>query len=106
MVAQRHDWSTALCITASDTALSVAPHSNATTRGDCRTELRSVVGRRAGTFVGTLSLHALSPVSSLVDPLTGEQIPAKAFLDAERNLLKSQGWIYDPLTRAYHPPGN
>lgn len=38
------------------------------------------------------------------DPVTGMQIPAKGFLRAERNLLESKGWKYNPSTGAYHPP--
>ncbi len=42
---------------------------------------------------------------------TGLQIPAGTtptsggrFLNAERNLLESRGWQYNPSTGAYHPP--
>ena len=41
---------------------------------------------------------------SFVDPKTGLQIPARGFLNAERALLESHGWIYDPRIRAYLPP--
>lgn len=34
----------------------------------------------------------------------GLQIPTGGFLRAERNLLESQGWKYNPSTGAYHPP--
>ena len=39
------------------------------------------------------------------DALTGQQIPTQGFLRAERNLLESRGWQYNPSTGAYHPPG-
>jgi hypothetical protein len=39
------------------------------------------------------------------DAVTGMQIPTRGFLNAERNLLKSHGWQYNPQTGAYHPPG-
>jgi hypothetical protein len=39
-----------------------------------------------------------------IDPLTGEQISTSGFLNAERNLLESRGWIYDPTNGAYMPP--
>jgi hypothetical protein len=38
------------------------------------------------------------------DPVSGQQIPAQGFLRAERNLLESHGWQYNPSTGAYHPP--
>jgi hypothetical protein len=38
------------------------------------------------------------------DPTTGMQIPTTGFLAAERYLLESRGWTYNPLTGAYHPP--
>lgn len=38
------------------------------------------------------------------DALTGQQIPTQGFLRAERNLLESRGWQYNPSTGAYHPP--
>jgi hypothetical protein len=38
------------------------------------------------------------------DPVTGMQIPSRGFLGAERNLLETRGWLYDPATGAYHPP--
>lgn len=38
------------------------------------------------------------------DPETGARIPTEGFLRAERNLLESNGWIYDQSTGAYHPP--
>jgi hypothetical protein len=34
----------------------------------------------------------------------GELIPAKGFLRAERNLLETHGWKYNPETGAWHPP--
>ena len=37
---------------------------------------------------------------------TGNQIPTKGFLNAERKLLESSGWKYNPQTGAYHPPGS
>ncbi|MCP4115567.1 MAG: RHS repeat protein [Desulfobacteraceae bacterium] len=40
------------------------------------------------------------------DAATGKQIPTKGFLNAERNLLETRGWRYNPQTGAYHPPGN
>ena len=39
------------------------------------------------------------------DASTGEQIPTQGFLRAERALLESRGWQYNPWTGAYHPPG-
>lgn len=33
----------------------------------------------------------------------GQQIPTGGFLNAERKLLESRGWIYKPSTGAYHP---
>lgn len=38
------------------------------------------------------------------DPATGMQIPTRGFLNAERYLLESRNWRYNPLTGAYHPP--
>ena len=47
------------------------------------------------------------------NPTTGAQIKAGQspnsrgrFLNAERKLLESKGWKYNPQTGAYHPPGN
>ena len=47
------------------------------------------------------------------DPATGLQIPVGTtptsggrFLNAERKLLESRGWKYNPSTGAYHPPGS
>ena len=47
------------------------------------------------------------------DPVSGVQkaagtTPTSAgrFLNAERQLLKSRGWQYNPSTGAYHPPAN
>ncbi len=34
----------------------------------------------------------------------GKQIPTGGFLNAERKLLESRGWIYNPSTGAYHLP--
>jgi RHS repeat-associated protein len=39
------------------------------------------------------------------DALTGEQIPTRGFLNAERNLLENHGWTYNPQAGAYFPPG-
>jgi RHS repeat-associated protein len=39
------------------------------------------------------------------DPVTGLQITTGGFLNAERILLESHGWRYNPATGAYHPPG-
>jgi hypothetical protein len=36
---------------------------------------------------------------------TGQQIPTRGFLNAERNLLETHGWRYNPQTGAYYPPG-
>ena len=33
----------------------------------------------------------------------GNLLSTKGFLNAERNLLKNQGWIYNPATRAWTP---
>jgi hypothetical protein len=41
---------------------------------------------------------------SYIDPVTHEQIKTTGFLNAERYLLESRGWRYDPSTGAYHPP--
>jgi RHS repeat-associated protein len=38
------------------------------------------------------------------DATTGQQIPTRGFLNAERKLLESRGWQYDPVTGSYHPP--
>jgi RHS repeat-associated protein len=40
-----------------------------------------------------------------VDPATGALRNNAGFLRAERNLLRSQGWQYNPATRMWHPPG-
>lgn len=47
------------------------------------------------------------------DASTGLQIPAGTtptsegrFLNAERRLLESRGWRYNPQTGAYHPPSS
>ena len=37
------------------------------------------------------------------DAATGQQIPTRGFLNAERKLLESRGWSYDPGTGSYHP---
>ena len=40
-----------------------------------------------------------------VNPQTGELIDYPgSFLNAERNLLRSHGWTYDPTTRLWSPP--
>ena len=39
------------------------------------------------------------------NPATGEQFPTRGFLQAERKLLESSGWQYNPASGAYHPPG-
>lgn len=41
---------------------------------------------------------------SFRDPITGKQIPTRGFLNAERNLLESRGWKFNPQTGAYQPP--
>ncbi|EPA97888.1 hypothetical protein PG5_16170 [Pseudomonas sp. G5(2012)] len=38
------------------------------------------------------------------NPVTGERIPTGGFLRAERSLLETRGWRYNPLTGAYYPP--
>jgi hypothetical protein len=38
------------------------------------------------------------------NPVTGAQTSTGGFLNAERMLLESRGWRYNPLTGAYHPP--
>ena len=43
-------------------------------------------------------------VDSFRDSATGEQIPSRGFLNAERKLLESRGWRYDSRTGAYYPP--
>lgn len=43
---------------------------------------------------------------SHVDPKTGLQIEATGFLNAERNILDNQGWMYDSGTRANYPPSD
>ena len=51
-------------------------------------------------------MRAKRPISdSYRNPATGEQFPARGFLQAERKLLESSGWQYNPATGAYHPPG-
>jgi RHS repeat-associated protein len=37
-----------------------------------------------------------------VDPLTGELLKKSGFIAAERNLLKNQGWTYNPQTRHWY----
>jgi hypothetical protein len=39
------------------------------------------------------------------DAATGQQITTPGFLNAERNLLETHGWRYNPQTGAYHPLG-
>jgi hypothetical protein len=36
--------------------------------------------------------------------VNGAQIPSSGFINAERYLLESRGWQYNPGTGAYHPP--
>jgi len=38
---------------------------------------------------------------SFRDKFTGDQIPTKGFLNAERSLLESKGWIYNKNKGAY-----
>jgi len=38
------------------------------------------------------------------NPGTGAQTPTGGFLNAERKLLESRGWRYNPSTGTYHPP--
>jgi len=40
------------------------------------------------------------------NPATGARIPTDGFLRAERNLLETRGWQYNPSTGAYYPPLN
>lgn len=40
-----------------------------------------------------------------VDPATGEQLDNTGFLRAERNLLQTNGWTYDPKTTFWSPGG-
>ncbi len=40
-----------------------------------------------------------------IDPATGELVSNTGFLRAERNLLESRGWTYDPKTTMWYPPG-
>jgi hypothetical protein len=57
-------------------------------------------------------MRAGEPIfDSYRDAATGFQIPAGTtpssggrFLNAERSLLESRGWQYNPSTGAYHPP--
>lgn len=42
---------------------------------------------------------------SFRDSATGQQLPTRGFLKAERNLLENNAWKYNPQTGAYHPPG-
>jgi signal recognition particle subunit SEC65 len=60
------------------------------------TELQSVAGRDG---------QWPSYFDSFRDAATGQQIPTRGFLNAERNLLENHGWKYNPQTGAYHPPG-
>ena len=39
-----------------------------------------------------------------VDPETGRLINNTGFLRAERNLLRTHGWSYDPGTTRRYPP--
>jgi hypothetical protein len=48
--------------------------------------------------------HGKPIFDSYRDVLTGEQIPTRGFLNAERNLLESHGWQYDFKSGAYNPP--
>ena len=41
-----------------------------------------------------------------VNPNTGALRDNTGFLRAERNLLETQGWRYNPATQHWHPPGN
>jgi len=45
-------------------------------------------------------------VDSYRDPVTGQQIPTRGFLNAERKLIEARGWKYDASAGAYLPPGN
>jgi hypothetical protein len=39
-----------------------------------------------------------------VDEVSGNLINNTGFLRAERNLLKNQGWDYNPTTKYWNPP--
>jgi hypothetical protein len=41
---------------------------------------------------------------SYIDSTTGELIPTRGFLNAERNLLENHNWQFNPATGAWHPP--
>jgi hypothetical protein len=44
------------------------------------------------------------PIYDSYRDAAGNQIQTGGFLNAERQLLESRGWIYNPSTGAYHPP--
>ena len=44
------------------------------------------------------------PIYDSYRTVDGAQIPTQGFLNAERYLLESRGWIYNSKTGAYYPP--
>ncbi|GAA4439043.1 hypothetical protein GCM10023091_20670 [Ravibacter arvi] len=49
-------------------------------------------------------MHSGNPIFDSYRYPNGQQIPTGGFLNAERKLLESRGWIYNPSTGAYHLP--
>ncbi len=45
-----------------------------------------------------------NPIYDSYRNASGQQIPTGGFLGAERKLLESRGWSFNPSTGAYHPP--
>ncbi len=40
-----------------------------------------------------------------IDPLTGQLANNTGFLRAERDILMNRGWVFDPKTGYWNPPG-
>ncbi|PLK42114.1 hypothetical protein, partial [Emticicia sp. TH156] len=49
-------------------------------------------------------MRAGDPIFDSYHLLNGDLIPTKGFLNAERYLLESRGWVYSPVQRAWLPP--
>ncbi|HEV2691660.1 MAG TPA: RHS repeat-associated core domain-containing protein [Verrucomicrobiae bacterium] len=45
-----------------------------------------------------------NPIYDSYRDVGGQLIPAKGFLNAERNLLQNRGWVYNPAKGAWYPP--
>jgi hypothetical protein len=66
-------------------------------------------GARANWAQNSSSLRQVmsegNPIyDSYIDPTTGLQIPIGGFLNAERNLLQSKGWIFNSTKGSYTLP--